>query len=192
LTSRKGTGKTYERYACTRARRRRDCAAQPIPRKILEQSVISNLHDYILQPDVIQSHQLIITNNRTSRLEELDQQRRLLSSQLGTIRRQITNVTRAIAEQSHSRALLDKLETLEIDEADLMSKISRLEQDASAPMPDLTTTEISNRSNHLRLRLQSLDPDELRQVLHGLIHRIDVERDGRLVRGLITCYSPPG
>jgi site-specific DNA recombinase len=37
----------YERYFCTRAKRRRDCGAEPIPRKFLEELVLNDLQEML-------------------------------------------------------------------------------------------------------------------------------------------------
>jgi hypothetical protein len=51
MSSQQRDGSYYLRYACTQAKRRRDCDFQPIPARSLERAVIARLHSWFEDPN---------------------------------------------------------------------------------------------------------------------------------------------
>ena len=64
------TAPRYDRYACTRSHRRRDCDLRPIPRLVLEDAVINTLREYVLQPEVQLANQQLIQTQQADRLKK--------------------------------------------------------------------------------------------------------------------------
>lgn len=189
LAARQRNGSYYDRYHCTRAKRNHDCDALAIPRPILDQAVIDELHDHILVPEAMYA---IYSAAR----RETGQARRALKSQLtaqqkrlSEIRRQLNNITAAIAERSHSRALLDKLSQLEAEEADCLAQISKINTSLDAPITVKTRAQIANQVARLRADLETGDPERVMAVLRGLVSRITVLRDGIMVHGLLEYHG---
>jgi len=191
LTSKFKRGDIYERYECSRAKRRRDCTFKPIPRLFLEATVIDTIREFVLEPGNLYAHQLELTATQFARQADLDARRSQLRTSLGSVRRSTTRITNAIAEAGHSRALLGKLKALELEEADLLAQISDLERQAASPLEPLSEAQIQESAERLSSLLASEDPDTIRTVLRGITHKIVVERDGTMVRGSITYYYPP-
>ena len=58
-------------------------------------------------------------------------------------------------------------------------------------VPHLTPPQIETASKGLIQLLSQSPPEQLRQILRGIIHQITAERDGNIIRGIITYYYPP-
>ena len=181
------TAPRYDRYACTRAHRRRDCDLRPIPRLVLEDAVINTLREYVLQPEVQLANQQLIQDQQANKLKEIGEQKTDLVKRQSSVRRKLSNTTAAIAEAGHSPALLEALARLEAEAGELNAKISSLDRQLSFPIPDYDL----NTLDTLRRALDDPDPELLRQLLTGLVSRVIVDRDGTTVRGELIYFSPP-
>ncbi len=191
LNSRQRDGSYHHRYACTRAKRNRDCDAISIPRRFLDQLILDTLKGYVLIPEVLQSLQEQALASDALDMDGLELKRKEENRHLAGLRRQIGRVADAIAESGHSRALLDKLAGLEAEEAEIMSNLVQIERQLSARIPSLDHQDLSDISGILLDRLASSDIGVTRTALRGLVERIVVERDGDQVLGQITYYFPP-
>jgi site-specific DNA recombinase len=179
-----------EAYRCSRARRRLDCNASRIPRRVFEESVLATLVDYVLSPESLgllyDIEQRAVDHRETKRAARLE----IINAEKGKIAKQIVNITRAIAERGHSATLLDKLTELESQLSQLrleLSELTAMRFDHRAP---LTPIEVEFASKLLVEQIQSGDPEIPRQMLRSFISRIEVKReDGRVV-GLIHYFAP--
>lgn len=181
----------YERYVCSRLRRMHDCDAEGIPRQYLESMVLNTISDYLLSLDNLAARQAIVIQSEHQRQADLERQSGALRSQLGIIRRRIGNITDNLAEEGRSRALLKKLTELETDEADLISQIGRLTEQAKEQVAPLDEEQISAMANRIRDDILSGDPHLTRHVLRGLIKRITVERTGPTILAKFEYFYPP-
>lgn len=189
LTARQRNGSYYDRYHCARAKRNHDCDAPAIPRRILDQTVIAEVHDHILLPEAMYA-------SYSAARRETGQARRALKSQLtaqqkrlAETRRQLSNITAAIAERSHSRALLDKLSQLEAEEADCLAQISKINASLETPIAVKTRSQIADQTARLRAELETDDPERVMAVLRGLVSRVTVLRKGNMVHGLLEYHG---
>lgn len=179
-----------EAYRCSRAKRRRDCTAPRISRRLLEDAVLTALRDRILLPDnLIAINQLALTaqtqgeQDRAQRLTVNAAERKKTASQ-------IANLTKAIAESGHSQALLDALTELETRRALLQTENAQL-QTAFEPVPAYTEEQLRELSKTMVEKLNQAPPEQRRQVIRAFVRKITIERDGKTLRGLITYLSPP-
>jgi len=92
-------------------------------------------------------------------------------------------VTDSLAEIGSSKSLIDKLKTLEGDEAQIRSDLSYLERQNQNPETAISLTELHEVIDYLLKQ-------EPRQLLERLGVRVNVDREGAMIRGLIT-YRPP-
>lgn len=187
LTSQQRLRANYDRYACTRAHRRRDCDLPPIPRKVLEDAVLDTLRSYVLQPEVQLANRQIIQAQQAERHKHIDAQKADLNKRLISVRRKLSNTTAAIAEAGHSPALLETLARLEAEAGELRAQLTDLDRRLAAPVPDYDPDSLSA----LRASLEDPDPETLKTLLSGLVSRVTVDRDGQMVRGELIYYSPP-
>jgi DNA invertase Pin-like site-specific DNA recombinase len=181
----------YERYACARAYRRRDCDQGQFPKALLENAVLATLQDYVLCPEVIQANQDQAQASRADMLRDLEHQRSGLQNMLNGLRRRIANLAEAIAEAGHTRTLLEKLSALETEEIDLRARLAELDRQASQPDPAMTPGEISDTLSALHAVLERGSLQAHQQLLRSFIERITVDRDGNKILGSITYYIPP-
>ena len=189
LSALQRNGSYYDRYHCTRAKRNHDCDAQAIPRRFLDQAVIGGLHDQILTPENILARHTEDRKSATENRRKIKVQLTAQQKRLAETRRQLTNVTSAIAERSHSRALLDKLGQLEAEEADCLAQISRLNLSLETPNTVKTRAQITSQVNRLRAELETGDPERVMAVLRGLVSRVTVLRKGNMVHGLLEYHG---
>lgn len=179
------TVKGYGRYTCSRAKRSHDCDAKPLPQVFIEQLVIDTLVESILDPDNLTTKQAILQQGETDRQSGLTGQVTDRRRKLANIRRRIANITDTLADEGKSRALIDKLRKLEIEEAEHIAELSRLERLASMQFKTFDSNAAAAR---LRAALQG---DDALVVLRGMVQRISVEREGQTVRVGIAYYIPP-
>uniref|UniRef100_A0A6H1ZD66 Putative site-specific DNA recombinase n=1 Tax=viral metagenome TaxID=1070528 RepID=A0A6H1ZD66_9ZZZZ len=187
-SSKQRSGSVLQSYFCTRAYRNRDCLKRRIPRLTFENAVLDTLTGYILRPDTLQAARQLIIDEQAGALEEYRRQAKALSGQLSKLRRQIKNVTAAIAESGHSQALLARLADLETQETALLQRRVELETAAVAPLPPLDLAQLPAALAALR---QSSDPQTLRAILGAFIDHVTVQRDGNTLTGVIYYYLPP-
>jgi hypothetical protein len=129
--------------------------------------------------------------NESTAQTDIDREIKAENKRLAGLRRQIRRVTDAIAESGHSRALLDKLAVLEVEEAEIMARLVQIDRQKLVQAPSMSIQELGELSKNLMSQLYDADPASARQVLRGLIERISVERDGKELHGFMTCYFPP-
>lgn len=181
----------YERYACARSYRRRDCDQGQFPQALLDATVISTLQEYVLVPDVLAAHQAQVQAAWVDILKDLENKRTALHGPLIGIRRRIANLTDAIAEAGHTRALLEKLYNLEAEEMDLRAQLAELDRQADSPAPELSSEQISRTLQDIQAILANGDLQARQHLLRGFVERITVDRDGNKIIGVITYYYPP-
>jgi hypothetical protein len=179
-----------EAYRCSRAKRRLDCDAGRIPRWRIEDEVIKVLAEYILIPESIAAHQTIAIANQSAGESERAERRSALSEENAQISRAIVNITKAIADAGHSDALLDALKRSEAQRAQIRAELEGLNIPIQR-VPNLTPEQIETASKSLIHALKNSPPEQLRQLLRGIIHGVVAEKDGKFVRGMITYYYPP-
>jgi len=179
-----------EAYRCSRARRRRDCDAGRISRRKLEELVLSTLTDYILIPDSLISMQEIAIRNQVDGESQRDERRSGLTQERTDLSRQIANITKAIADAGHSDALLDALKQKELQRAQIRVELDELGIPIQA-VPQRTQLEIDAASKAIIEALINAPVEQQRPLLRGIIHEVIAERDGKIIRGMITYYYPP-
>jgi hypothetical protein len=192
-------GSEYDRYACTRAKRRRDCDFPPVPRRALEGAVLGQLGEYILTPEVQRAHLVEMVRSDGAQIEQIEALRAECMGELGTLRRKIGNLTDALADAGKSRALLDKLARLEADEAVLLSRLAGIERDLRTPAAVLNEDEMMRSIERAQATLGSGDQTQIQTLLRGFVAKIVVDRDGENIVGVIDYYllsetnkDPPG
>lgn len=192
MTSRQRSGSYYYRYACTRAKRNRDCAFKPIPARPLEKAIIENLHLFFQDPENLRA--LIEADHLQSEglANQQKEQAKQLQKRLTSLRSSIARITSAIAESGHSKSMLQKLRMLEMEETEIQTSIHNLTQSGaqrSRSAPPLTAPQIATLSKNFATRLSVLEPAALRQVIRTTVLQIKADRTDRYVYGTIQLKS---
>lgn len=152
---------------------------------------MATVKDLILTPDNLAASQAAVIASVDTRQAELTTAIADERRHLAAVRRRIANITGALAEEGKSRALLAKLTSLEIEEAEILGKITRLESQAGETFVPQTELTIEQLSTRLLAILAGGDSQRIHQVLRGLVKRITVERDSDTVRAQIDYFFPP-
>lgn len=178
----------YDYYACSRAGRNQECSAGRIPRLLVEKSVLDHLADYILEPHNVQ--QLMDDLNRDRELNQaaLATQREHVLRKIASLRRKIENLVDALAEGNvQSKSIREKLARLEDEELRLVEELDNLTPKTQKTRDLETVTGVLKTVRALQA---DQNTHQLREVLLGLIDRIEIRRDGDTVQGTIYYYSP--
>lgn len=187
-SSKQKTGDYYDRYACTRSVRRGDCDVKYIPAKVLDKAIIKDIQNYFLSPGFIEEIQKIDIETLKQQQSESTKIIHDLKNIKTKIKSQIARVTHAIAETGHSRALLEKLKELELEENVIIEKI-----ETAQIMPEIypmSKEEIKKFSAAISNDLASDDIEIKREKIRLLVEKIYVERDGQHITGQIRYITP--
>jgi len=182
-------GQPYRRYNCATAKIKKTCAIKPIPAKLAEQIVLDSVHKFLENPQSIIDLFTEMQKHNQTASAQVDEERASLTAQLAPVRKKITNLTNAIAEKPHTRALLQKLESLETEEQQILQKLSDLKTRNITPVIIPTPQQAANAAHHIQTQLKSKDPETIRQTLLGLIHQITIDRIGKQIIGKITFHT---
>lgn len=178
-------------YGCTNAKRTRTCDARPnIPMPFLDDLIRRQVIEHIARPEIlrqIQDHLQTTAAGRSQELQAaLDEERKRLTA----LRRQITNITDAIANNGASRALNVKLTTLEASETVALGAIAAIETQLAAPIPSHTPASLDHIAAELQAKIHDPDISIARAALRGLVSRITIERNDATVRCVIEYFFP--
>ena len=186
-------GQRYGYYDCANRRNGGCPDAKPIPQVVLEDAVIDNLVNHILQTDnltqLLNTYRQDTDDLRRSTQQQID----ALNRQLGKVRRQLGNLADLLAEDGlRSRALMDKVRTLEAKESELVLQIGELAVPVQ-PVELKPIDEIMPTVEEIKTRLLTPERNaDTKNILAGLIDHIEVRREGKnQLVGVIYYYLPP-
>lgn len=178
-------------YYCTRAYNKRDCTKQRIPGEKLHAAVLKALRDKYQAPEYLTAVGNALRAKTATQLAEHAQTRKKETKDLAETRRQITNISNAIAAAGHSAALLKSLKLYEDQEADLLNRIAKLDAAALTEIPPYnpgTGSRLVDIIDHL---IPLADIQSQRRILASMIKSIHTDREGRKIFGVIEIYYPP-
>jgi|GEM_PF-439420 len=185
-------GYKYQYYKCSRSDRRLDCDALQIPKEALERSVLNQVQNYILNPEMVYQRQMEVLEDRASQASELNIRKRDLNHQIGIINKQIGNVTEVIKTSGTSAiSLVTTLEDLEKTKKDLENNLFQILDEELFEVGSLSAEEARANANLIKREMMKKDPREMKEMLRNLISHISAEKDSYWVRGLIQFYGPP-
>jgi DNA invertase Pin-like site-specific DNA recombinase len=190
-TSHQKSGSKYQSYLCTLAYRKRGaCSKGRIPRPAFEAAVIKKLAEEIYTEENIQDL-IRLQNERIagSASEQADQRRELLS-RLASVKKKLSNITEAIAENGSSAALLTSLNTLEREQQDINLQLIEIENNTDQPIRILTPEQIRSQIKRIHDILKGKDDHAKKILLRGLVAWVEVERVGKFLIGKVAIYTP--
>jgi len=183
--------KDWEYYVCSRSKRRHDCDAPKVPAKRLEDLVYQAILDYLNNPDAIQEAQSERARLYAQAVDDAPDRMRDIETRLATLRRQITNLTSAIADAGHSAALLKQLTALEAQEAQTKEEYDQLTHLLRSRPSDLPPDAIAQLAASFSPLWNEATLDEKRAILAAWVHEIRAERLDRQIIARIEIYIPP-
>lgn len=190
-TSYQRNGTVYLRYACTRAKRRDDCNAKPIPAVFFEKMVLDKVHQFFDDPQNLINVMIAFQQDNSNHQDHVDEELASLAAQMGPVRKAITNLTNAIAESGHTRALLKKLSAFETLENEILAKMEKLKTQTIPPIIVPTFEQARAAAHKINADLQSKDRPFIHRVLLGIIHEVVTTREKKRIYGTITFFHVP-
>ena len=178
----------YDYYVCARRKRRHDCNARRVPRAPLEAAILQQLTERLLSIDFLLKLQTEMQNAWQLHTQESDTTRRIVSKQLTGIQNKIRNITKAIADHGHSKALINQLNGLELQEADLHTQLARLNE--LTPPTHYTRPQMTELAAGIQRDLT--DPNKTRVTLRGIVTRVIVRRTDDQITGVMYCNKVIG
>lgn len=175
-------GKTYEYYVCNRRKRRHDCDASYIPRRVFEAKIKAQLRDQIFSPENLREVQEELRRRQSDKDAARNEMLADLKQDLASARLSIANITDAIAEYGHSKALLEKLHKFEQEEAGLQARLKQLDS------PTVLDVDIDDLSAGLRRALDQATDEQLKYLLSSLVGKIVAERNANQIQGVIYYH----
>ncbi len=183
------TMRGYDYYVCSRRKRRRDCTSRRIPRDPIEAEVTRQLTERMLSLENLLLIQTELQTAWDEQTQQTNQARRDLERRLAKVQAKIRNVTGAISDHGHSRALLNQLTSLEIDEAGLRADLGKLD---STPQPThYTRPQLSEIAEAVKAELNG-DENQKRAAVRRLVARIIGRRTDDQIIGVLYCYKVIG
>jgi site-specific DNA recombinase len=179
-------------YYCSQAYNQRNCSKHRIPGALIEELVLTKLKETWLKPEFLAAAQSELQAKSAKIQTETKARRAQATAELAELRRQLTNLSIAVGESGHSRALLKRLSDLEHQESEKQNQIAQLDEKLRAVI--IPTVEPGRAEKLIRMLdvvFPKADIRTRRMILNGLIERIDVDRDGRRIFGTITVKYPP-
>ena len=178
---------TWKYYVCSRNRYPNDCHAPRIPKLVLEQAVLLELRNYILTSETLAELQDELRSQRAELAAGAQSSRKRVNTELAKLRKKIVNLIDAIGKTGYSRNLITALSEAEYRESELIVELERLERlDSSRVALDLSPEELANK---IVAALDQAEPDELKEIYGSIIARVDMEREGKTIRGTISYHS---
>jgi Site-specific recombinases, DNA invertase Pin homologs len=185
-------GKRLRYYHCRNAKQRQGCTSKRIPSGSIDEIVLKSLREYILDPTLIAERDKEFILDHVGNLDLLMDEKKRATAERQEIQRKIINLTSRIADDPDAPKSLDtmlrdlegqeKLKSAEIDR--FQSSMNREKVFIGSPQ------EYARVSEAALLELSSDDPKRIKLILNSLIQRVVAERDGDMVRGMITFYNP--
>ena len=181
----------YLSYFCTRAYRNRDCTKQRIPGNTLENAVLEKITEVFLKEEYLKAVKAESEAGNAGLLEETKAEQAQVAKELAETRRQITNLSEAIADAGHTRALIQRLNLLEKTETEQLTRLEQLKtvMPHAAPDPEQLRSRIARMSKALT---EKSTFDERLAILRGIVTRVDVDREENRLKIAMTVYYPPG
>ncbi len=178
-------------YYCTQAYNQRNCTKHRIPGKTIELTVLKLIKENYLSPETLADAKYQIQKVNEGKKEQFIIQRRQLAAELAEVRRQLTNLAKAIAKTGHTDTILKLLNDLEINQSDYVKKIGELDANAKNEIPDIPLENVKQLVHLFEIKWEKADIKGKRHILSGMISRIDVDRDGRKIFGMVEVNYPP-
>lgn len=190
-SSKQPSGKSYDSYFCTRAYRNRDCVRHRIPRETLETAVVKALSDEILEPGYLRAVFEDLKKSQAGRLEKQEAEMAEKRAELTRTQKQIANVTDSLTEHGKSKALIARLQELELQESELQGDIALLEATAEQPVPEMPNGTMDGLARNFRAIYDKADLDTRRFLIRGLVDHVEVVREDNFLKGIIHFFYPP-
>lgn len=184
-------GKDYLRYGCSSAKRRKDCTVKPIPAAQIERIVLEALHKFFDNPQSLVDVITAFAEKNSFRQQRVDKELASIKAEQGSVRKKLANIAKAAAKRPSSKTLLNELDRLEEEEAEIFKKMKTLKSQSTAELPIPTIEEAAKQAQKVQRDLKTRKPEFIRQTLLGFIHQVTMDRSGKHLLARIDFYQTP-
>jgi hypothetical protein len=184
----KPDGQHVYSYRCTQKARRHDCDLPQLPAWSLEHGVINKLVEVLRDEVYYMQAYRALQRHQNEHMGEMDQRRKDIQKDLVTLHRQMDNLTAAIAERGHSRALLDRLDAFEVQESELKTALIEVKAGLAHPLRNHTDEQLQAYASRMADLLATGDPKIKHAIVNSLVQEIRMDRQGDQLIGTITIY----
>lgn len=171
----RGSYATDRSYRCTRGKRTRDCDLPRIPAYTLEQNILDGLNDLGNNPSyVAEMHRLDLEGSQNA-VSETDSKRQKITTDLKTIRAKLSRLANAIADDGHTRAIMELNKSLEMERDDLERQLRDLagkKVDGAPADPN----EIRDYLLAIRPAVEAASLSDAQTIMRAILARAVVER----------------
>ena len=179
---------TWRYYVCSRNRYPGDCQAPAIPKAVLEKAILLELRDYILTPETLTELQEELRAQYAELAFKARSRKERARRELTRLRKKIGSVIDSLTQMGYSRHLAARLSELEYRESELVVELEKLERlDAPQTVLDLDPVQLAAK---VTAALDQAKPDELKEIYGNIIARVDMEREGREIHGVVSFHAP--
>lgn len=157
------------------------CESKTVPLDPLLNLIVSALVERAITREVLQDQMANIKANSGQLVAEEKQRQAAIKKRIGAIKREEDRLSKTIGdyEQSHPIAtdrLMDNLEKLGLEKADLEAQKRNLDDEVSETIAFATEPEaVIEAALDLRTYLESDDPSTAKKFLKGFIKQVDVD-----------------
>jgi site-specific DNA recombinase len=166
----------WRHYICTRRKRRRDCPAPRVGADKLEEAIITCLRQEILTSEHITTLLATINAELDSGRGEVQAERMQIEEKLRKANQAISRLLDAIEARGRSGAIEERLKVREQerDQLELHHKelLLREQQNTFYIAPE----DLAQLLDDLRRELLAAAPEDRRNALRALIHRVEITR----------------
>lgn len=179
--------KTWKYYICSHRKRTHECGARHIPMEKFETDVLNAIRERALAAEQLIDWQKRIALDVAHSMDDLERARLDLGRTLAATKKQIANLTRAIAQHGHSDSLLSALRLAENTGADIEFQIAEIEKIPAIPKRDIP--QLKEIAAHVEYIIAAGDDDDKRLLVRSIITRVVARREGSHVQAMV-CYLP--
>lgn len=180
--------RAWSYYLCNKRQRTATCTAERVPQKLLEDTILDDVINYVLQPETLRQLREHYEAGLEGEVEGLAERRAFLTGEIAKAQKRVSNLVRAIAETGHNNALVTELKNSQAQEKELQASLDELAHFVRPRPAPLDFEDLADVAQKLRDKLANETLQTQQAILKGLIQEIRVQRQKHEVQMEVTYY----
>lgn len=179
----------YISYRCSRQNGKRKCSNKEIRKELIEEAVLKKISDIIFDSSMIPKildniNDFIIEKESSVKLSKINAENRIKE-----LSKQIDNLVDVIANTG-SKAVIERLESLENEKAVIEDKIYRLNRELSKKM--ISKTQLKRLFSRAKNLFEQGTLDASKKLIDLFVERVDVYKDHIEIKlNILPTDTPP-
>lgn len=153
------------------------CGMRSVKKEALEGAVISALSSEFLTESVALGIQREARAYAKNFKTESERERDLLAQRIAQLDREISDLVAILSQLTNKRAVLERLDQLEVDRAQATERLTELTAGAPAVFPEMTEGELAEFLDEFRKGLLDPDSEKRKALLRQLLDKAELEGD---------------